>query len=389
MIVPSRRLRDAPASATIAIADRVAALRARGEDIVDLSAGRAAEPTPSYVTEAAVRAMVGGDTHQTPAQGRPAFRKAAADKLARENGLIVDPEKHVLASLGAKQGLLLALLATIDSSDEVIIEDPGFVSYAPTVTLAGGRPARLALRPENRFRWTREELLGAVTPRTRAVLLCSPQNPTGVVHSESDLDVIASVARERDLLVIADETYERLTWQGRRHVSIATRPEMAERTVTLMGLTKSFAMGGWRIGYIVAPEELTAAMTQIQAHLTTCASSFAQTGAAAALGEPPRPEVEELWRDWEKRCEWAVSELAKLPCVSCAMPEGGYYAWIDLRARNESSALLAQKLLDEHRVALVPGSSFGPSGEGYMRMTCVQSWESLRVGMARLREGLS
>jgi len=389
MIDLARAVTETAVSAPIALADRVAALRREGKDIVDFSAGRPAEPTPAYVAQAAARALLEGETHQTPAAGTPELREAAAKKLQRENGINADPERDLLATLGCKHGLLLALVALLDPGDEVLIEDPCFPSYAPTIRLSGGTPVAVPLRPENRYRWTREELEGQLTPRTKAIVLCSPQNPTGIVDTEADLDAIAEVATEEDLVVIADQTYERLTWGGRQHVCLATRPGMAERTVTLMGLTKSFAMGGFRIGFAYAPPALIEAMVKVQAHFVTCPSSISQKAAVAALAEPPRPEVIEMWRDWEKRCAFATEELAKIPGVSCAMPEGGFYAWIDLRSKGKSSEAVAAKLLSQNRVALVPGSAFGAQGEGFLRMTCVQSWESLREGLARLREGLS
>jgi aspartate/methionine/tyrosine aminotransferase len=389
MIDLARAVAETPSSATIGLADRIAALSREGADIIDFSAGRAAEPTPAYIVEAAVRALQQGDTHQTPAQGTPEFLEAAAKKLARENGITVDPKRTLLATLGCKHGLLLALTAILDPGDEVLIEDPGFVSYGPTIRLVGGTPVPVPLRPENAYRWTQEELENQLTPRTKAIVLCSPQNPTGIVDTEADLDAIAEVAKGEDLVVIADETYERLTWGGRRHVSIALRPGMAERTVTLIGLTKSFAMGGFRIGFAHAPEPLTEAMVKIQAHFNTCASSIAQKAAAAALAEPPRPEVTDLWRDWEKRCAHAVEEIQKIPGVSVSMPEGGFYAWIDVREKKIPSEALAARLLSENRVALVPGSAFGAQGEGFLRMTCVASWENLREGLARLRQGLA
>jgi aspartate/methionine/tyrosine aminotransferase len=244
------------------------------------------------------------------------------------------------------------------------------------------------LRPENNFRWTRADLEAAITDRTKAILFCSPHNPTGTVHTEEDLETIAGLARQRDLIVLSDEIYERVTWGGRRHLSIATRPEMADRSITIMGFTKTFSMGGWRIGFTYAPERFLAAMVRIQQHLITSAGSFVQTGAAEAVAEEAPSGVQELWRDWEKRCEYAVSELNKISAVTCHMPEGGFYAWMDIRETGAKSAILAEKLLQEHHIAFVPGTAFGPSGEGYLRMTCVRSWEELRAGLARLQEAL-
>lgn len=389
MAMPSRRVTQAPTSATVRIADIVAGMRRRGERVIDFSAGRAAEHTPQYIARSAADALLAGDTHQTPAAGKPEFRAACAAKLARDNGITADPETEIIATLGCKQGLTLALMAVLDAGDEIIVEDPGFVSYAPTVAFCGGVPVPVPLRAEAGFRWDPGELEAAITPRTRAVLMCSPHNPTGTVHGEADLDMIAQVARRHDLIVISDEIYERVAWGGRRPVGIATRPGMRARSITLMGLTKTFAMGGWRIGFAYAEAELIAAMTTLQQHLITCAGSFTQTGAATALNGGDTDEVRELWRDWERRCAFMTEALDDMPGVSCTMPEGGFYAWADVRPLGEPSAALAERILRDHQVALVPGAAFGPHGEGYLRMTCVRSWEELREGVSRLEAALA
>jgi aspartate/methionine/tyrosine aminotransferase len=380
------RLERIPPSATVQLADLASQLRRAGADVIDFSAGRAAEHTPSYICEAAARALAEGDTHQTMAQGTPAFRAACAGKLARDNAIDADPDAHIIATMGCKEGLLLALLTTVDHGDEVIVEDPCFVSYQPEVHLAGATPVPVPLRSAQRFRWTEDDLERAVTPRTRAILMCSPHNPTGAVHTPNDLDAIAAVARRHDLMVISDETYERLTWHGRRHTCIATREGMRERTVGLMGMTKAFSMGGWRIGFNYAPEALIRAMVVVQQHLVTCASSFAQRGAALAVADPLPTSVTDLWKDWEARCDHAVSKVNEIPGLSCERPEAGFYAWIDISARGEPSAGFTDRLLRDHHVAMVPGSAFGPHGEGYVRMTCVRSWDELREGLGRLRE---
>jgi aspartate/methionine/tyrosine aminotransferase len=377
-----------PDSATVAIADAVTEQRRAGVDVVDFSAGRAAEHTPDFIVEAASRAMAAGDTHQTMAKGRLEFREACAAKLARDNHLEYDPETEIIITLGCKQGLFLALLATLDPGDEVLVEDPGFVSYEPAVRYCGGEPVAVALLPENRFRWTRTALAERVSDRTKAIILCSPHNPSGVVHDVRDLQVIAELARERNLLVYSDETYERLTWSGREHVPIASLPGMKERTVTLMGLTKSFSMGGWRVGFAATAAPIVAAMTKVQQHLVTCPSSFAQTGAQAAFEKEAPENVTSIWADWEKRCHHATSALDELPGVRCAPPEGGFYAWADVSALATPVAELATDWLTNHRVAVVPGSAFGPSGEGYVRITCVRSWRELEIGLERLRRAL-
>ena len=386
----AQRVQKAPSSATVRIADLAASLLEQGVQVLDFSAGRAAEHTPPYICDVAMQALAQGDTHQTMAQGKLIFRQASARKLARENGLSVDPHSEVIATLGCKQGLLLALMATINIGDEILVEDPGFVSYQPTIRFCGGVPIPVPLvRVENGFRWCENDLQTAITERTRAIVFCSPHNPTGIVHMLDDLNVIADLAMRHNLMVIADETYERLTWGDRTHTSIATLPGMSERTIGLMGLTKAFCMGGWRIGLAYAPAPVIEAMVVVQQHLATSAGSFAQTAAAHALGEPPPSCVRTLWKDWEKRCRHVVSGLNALPNISCAMPESGFYAWIDVSATGWPSEPLAEHLLREHHVALVPGAAFGPHGEGYLRMTCVKSWDDLHAGLVQLKGAFS
>ena len=384
----SKRVLENPPSATVLIADIAAGMSRQGIDIIDFSAGRAAEHSPYYVNQEAAQALLSGDTHQTMAQGKPEYREACARKLARENGIVADPEKSIIATLGCKQGLTLALMAVVDPGDEVIVEDPCFVSYQPTIRFCGGIPVPVPLRRENHFRWQRDELEAAITDRTKAILFCSPHNPTGTVHTEADLDLISEIASKHDLTVISDEIYERVTWGDRRHICIATRPHMKERSITMMGLTKTFSMGGWRIGFIYAPESIISGMVTLQQHLMTCAGSFTQTGATKALSEEPPSEIKELWKDWERRCQLVVSELNRIPNISCDPPEGGFYAWIDITGTGETSEQLAERLLREYHIALVPGLAFGATGEGYIRMTCVRSWDDLREGLLRFKQAL-
>ena len=386
----AHRIAEMPPSATVGIADQAARLRQSGvDDIIDFSAGRAFENSPDYIIQAAVTALNQGHTHQTMAVGTPEFRAACSAKLKRENGIVADPENEIIATSGVKQGLTLALMATITPGDEVIVEDPCFVSYLPLILLSGGRPVPVPLRSENNFRWSLEELESHVSQRTKAILINSPHNPVGTVHTMEDLQSIAQVALKHDLYVITDEVYERVTWGSRHHICIAGLEGMRERTLTIMGLTKTFAMGGWRIGFALTPPALMPAVTKLQQHLLTCACSFVQAGAAAAYREPPRPEVLELWREWEDRCVFMTAGLDAIPGLKCPMPEGGFYGWLDITATGSTSEQMAHMLLEREHVAVVPGSAFGSSGEGYLRITCVKSRADLEEGLRRIRNALT
>ncbi|MEM7351512.1 MAG: pyridoxal phosphate-dependent aminotransferase [Acidobacteriota bacterium] len=381
----SLRAADIPESSTVAIADLAAKLRREGASVVDFSAGRAAEATAEAICDAAHEALQRGDTHQTEARGRPDYLEACADKLCRDNGIDLDPARELIATLGCKQGLVLALLNLINPGDEVIIEDPCFVSYAPTIRLLGGVPVPVPLRPERGFRWCADDLAAAIGQRTRVILFCSPHNPTGIVHQREDLQVIADAAIRNDLAVVADEIYESVTWNGRQHLPIATLPAMAERTVGLMGLTKTYSMGGWRIGYAYGPQTLIGSMVKSQQHLMTCASSFSQAGAQRALEPEVTRSMHTLWQDWERRCAYVTEALNGLPGLEVMMPEGAFYAWIDIRETGLGSHELAHRLLSERQVAAVPGGAFGSRSDGYLRVTCVRGWPELRDGVARIK----
>lgn len=377
-------------SATVGIADKVTLLRQKeGNKVVDFSAGRSFESTPDYVSKAASDALLSGNTHQTMARGTFEFRKACAAKLLRENRLKANWETEIIATMGVKQSLTLAFLCIINPGDEVLVEDPCFVSYQPLIHIAGGQVRSIPLKRENNFRWTKEQLQDAISDRTRAILINSPQNPTGTVHTKKDLETIADVAQSNNLVVITDEIYERVTWDGRQHICMASLPGMRERTITCMGLTKTFSMGGWRIGFIFAPADIINSLEILQEHLLTCTNSFVQAGAAKAFGETARREVIELWQEWEARCTLMTQGLNEIPGLQCAKPEGGFYAWVNIVATGYTSQELTDKLLNDEQVAVVPGPAFGPSGEGYIRINCVRNRDELKEGLCRIRRALA
>ena len=372
-------------SSTVLIADKAKKLKEKGADVIDFSAGRAFEPTPKYIIERATQAMLSGDTHQTMAKGTTLYRQACAQKLARENNIIANPETEIVATMGIKQGLTISLLSIINPGDEVLVEDPCFVSYKQLITYLGGTPIPVPLKPENGFRWQKGDLDSYITPKTKALIFNSPHNPTGVVHTHEDLEVIAEVAQKHRLFVIADEVYERTTWGNREHLNLANLSGMRDFTITLMSLTKSFSMGGWRIGFAHAPERLVKEMEKLQQHLITSVNSFVQAGAALAFGEAPRQEVLDYWKVWEEKCQYFTHELNQIPGLHCKMPEGGFYAWVDISKLGISSEDFAHNLLEQEKVAVIPGASFGIVGNPYIRITCVKTYEDIQEGLKRIQ----
>lgn len=386
-ILPTKsdRVLKSRLSSTVGIADKVKQLREQGEHVFDFSAGRAAEPTPNYIVDAAIKAMRSGDTHQTKAKGTTTFRKACAIKLARENQIHANPEKEIIACMGVKQGLTISLLTLLNPGDEIIVEDPCFVSYHQLIKYMGGVAVPVPIRPENNFRWDVNELEAHITSRTKAILFNSPHNPTGVVHTPEDLATIAQMAQKYNLYVITDEVYERMTWDGHQHTNLATLPGMKDRTITIMGLTKSFSMGGWRIGFVYASQSLIELMEKLQQHLITSANSFVQAGAAVAFQEPPKAEVIQYWKEWQEKCRFATTAINNTNGLSAQMPEGAFYAWTNIKALNIPSETFCKELLEKQKVAAIPGSSFGKIGEGYIRITCVKSWQEMREGIQRIQ----
>lgn len=380
----AHRIGGIPESSTVRIADIASMLKRRGENVVDFSAGRAAESTHAFIYEAAVQAMESGHTHQTPARGIPGYLDACAEKLARDNGLAMDPETEIIATAGCKEGLLLALLAVIDPGDEVIVEDPCFVSYQPEITLCGGTAVPVALCPENDNRWAEEDLAAAVTRRTRAIVMCSPNNPLGVVHTRDDLEALRTIAVENDLIVVVDEIYDAAVWGGRKHLPIASLPGMRERTVGLMGMTKSYSMGGWRIGYAYAHAGVIEKMVVVQQHVMTCASSIGQHAGIAALSEQGITVMQPIWEDWERRCMRVADGINQIPGLSTNRPEGAFYAWVDIGRTGLKSMEFASRLLESQKVAVVPGGSFGTRTDDHVRITCVRSPTDIEEGLRRI-----
>ncbi|MGH2616980.1 MAG: pyridoxal phosphate-dependent aminotransferase, partial [Thermomicrobiales bacterium] len=378
----AHRVRDLAPSPTLAVSDRARQLKAEGIDVIDLGGGDPDFITPEHIREAAIAAMNAGDTHYVASAGIPGLRKAIADKLRDDNGIEVNPNGGVIVTPGGKQALFEATLAFVEPGVDVLIPEPAWVSYGPMVELAGGTPVPVALDPDDNWRLTGGKLAAALTPATRILLINSPNNPTGRVLDDDELAAIAAFARDHDLLVFTDEMYEKILYDGRRHTSIATLPGMAERTLTFNGLSKAYAMTGWRLGYVAGPRPYMEQIEKVHSHSVTCATSFVQKAGIVAL-TGPQAFIAEMVTAWDRRRRNLAAGLNAINGIRCPLVEGAFYAFADMRETGMTSAEAADLLLKEAHVAVTPGIAFGAAGEGHVRLSFATSDDLLQSAVER------
>jgi len=376
-------------SPTLSISARANAMKAEGIDVVSFGAGEPDFSTPEPICDAAIAALKSGFTKYTPTGGSPDLKQAAAEKLWRENALKVDPSQ-IVVSCGAKHSIYNAMMVLVDPGDEVILPSPYWMTYAEQVRLAGGIPVPVPSHAEDGFVPDPDAIKAAVSPRTRAIMLNTPCNPTGAVFPRSLLKEIAALALRHGFWIISDEIYEKLIYDGEKHVSPASLGEdVAAQTVTVQGCSKSYAMTGWRIGFAAAPKPVAQAMTNLQDQVTSNPTSFAQKGAIAALNMPPA-EIEAMRVEFEARRDLIVAKLREIPSVTVANPKGAFYVMPDFRAylggKIKDDPALASFLLENVHVAAVPGSVFG--GDGHLRLSYATSRENIERGVARIAEAL-
>ena len=384
----ARRMRALEPSATLAMAARASAMTASGVDVVDLSVGEPDFPTPPHICQAAEAAIRAGRTKYTPAAGIPALKQAVAADYARRTGLAVTPAQ-VVVSNGAKHSLHNVFTALLDEGDEVIVPTPYWVSYAELIKLSGAKPVLVPTRIEDDFKLRPEALRAALTPATRMLLLCTPSNPTGVVYSADELRQLADVAIEADLAVVSDEIYDQLVFDGRSAVSFPTlRPGLEHRTVVVAGVSKTYSMTGWRIGWTICPEPLSKAIGNLQSQETSNPCSVSQHAALAAL-TGPQECVAEMCRAFQRRRDLVASRLTAMPGIRLPAIGGAFYAFFDIaehlrRGRDgvTTSMQWCEALLEKEHVALVAGSAFG--AEGHVRMSFAASEEKLNQGLDRI-----
>ncbi len=375
-------------SPTLAITAKANAMRAEGADVVGFGAGEPDFDTPAHIRRAAVDALDAGFTKYTPDAGIAELRDAAAARASADLGLRFTRD-NVAITVGGKQAIFNFLLAVLERGDEVIVPTPCWVSYPDQVTLAGGTPVFVETTAATRFVPTAGALEAAVTPRTRAVIVCSPSNPTGAAYSDDDLTAVADLARRRDLWVLSDEIYSELVFDGRHRSILHVAPDLAPRVCVATGSSKTYSMTGWRVGWAIAPPAAAKAIAILTGHTVSGAASFAQKGAVAAL-TGPQDDVAG-WRETFRRRRDRIVELARaVPGFSCLVPDGAFYLWVDVRGVLErrpkgiaTADAFAAHLLDDARVAVVPGGAF--KAEGFVRLSFATSLERIEEGLRRIR----
>ena len=384
--IAARMNRMAP-SGIRKVNEKALAMERVGEKVLHFEIGRPDFDTPEYIKKAAEQALAEGKVHYTSNFGLMELRQAIADKLKRENNVDYKASE-VLVTVGLSEAVFAVLATILEEGDEILVPDPVWLNYINVPNLLGAKAVTYGLTEETGFQMDLEEVKGKITHKTRAIVIITPNNPTGGVLSEDVLKELADIAISNDLMVISDEVYERLIYDGAKHISIASLPGMKERTFTMNGMSKAYAMDGWRLGYVAAPEEYILAMNKFHQHNTTCAPNFVQVAAIAALTQEG-DEVKEMVKEYQRRRDYAVKAINEIPGLHCECPKGAFYIFINCKSLNMKSADLSAYLLEEAKIALVPGDVFGPGGEGYLRMSFANSYENVVEGCAQLKKAVA
>ncbi len=376
----SKRVQNVPASGTIEISNLVNQLKASGVDVISFSMGEPDFTTPSNIVDAAVQSLHDGFTHYTSSLGIPELRSAIARKTVSFNH--VDCQAKNVIVTPCKQAIFMTALGFLDPGDEVILPDPSWVSYEACIRLAGAVPVYVPTYFENDFIVSPEAIEQAITPKTRMIFLNTPSNPTGCVYPPEVIKAIAEIAIEHNLLVMSDEIYESIVYEG-SHMSIASIPGMFDRTITVSGLSKTYAMTGWRLGWAVASEHNIMVLNKLQSHSISCCVSFAQTAAVEAL-EGPQDSMHHMVKEFRQRRDLALDLISDIKSLECNVPKGAFYLFPKYDSKMGSVELAANLLKFAH-VAVTPGSAFGPSGEGFFRISYATGEDQIREGLDRIR----
>ncbi len=379
----SERAAQLTPSLTLSIDSKAKAMKSEGIDICGFGAGEPDFDTPEHIKAAAVAALEQGFTKYTPSSGLPELRQAIAEKFANDNQLEYRPSQ-VIVSNGAKHSCYNAVLATCGPGDEVIIPAPYWVSYPDIVRLAGAEPVIVQTSERHGWKMTADEFENAMTPRTKMVIMNSPGNPSGMVYSREELEAIVEVAAEEDIYILSDEIYEKLVYDGAEHVSIASLSKQAyDLTITVNGFSKSYAMTGWRLGYMGAPEAIARAVDSIQSHSTSNPCSFAQKGAIAALKGDQQP-LSDMHDEFDMRRNYMYDRISKIPNITAVRPQGAFYVLVNISQLGLTSQNFADRLLSKANVAVIPGAAFGD--DRTVRLSYATSIDVIKKGLDRFQD---
>ncbi len=354
------------------------------EDVVALTVGQPDFVTPWHIRAVGIESLESGKTYYTSNSGTPELRRAIASYLSRRFSVEYRWQDEVVVTVGGSEAIDLAIRAMVEQGDEVIIPEPCFVCYAPLVRMAGGVPVPIATKEENQFKLTPKELTEALTERTKLLVLPYPNNPTGAIMERADLEAIAAVLRDTNVMILSDEIYAELTYGGNQHVSIAAVDGMWERTVLVSGFAKAYAMTGWRLGYLCAPEPLARQMLKIHQYGIMCASTTSQIAAVEAL-ENGDADVRAMTEEYDRRRKYLVHRLRKMG-MPCFEPKGAFYVFPNISGFGMSSEAFCEMLLREYKVAFVPGTAFGVSGEGFARISYAYSLKHIETALDRVEQ---
>lgn len=382
----SEMLKRITESRTVAINDKARLLRQQGRDVINLGGGEPDFHTPGHIVGSAYAAMKSGMTHYVNSPGIPELRKAISVKLHAEDKAQYDASQ-IIVTPGAKIALYLSLKTIINPGDEVIILNPAWVSYEPLISMVGGIAVPVHLDPEDNFRLAGHLIDEACGERTRAIIVNSPNNPTGRVLTEKEISELGQVAVERNLIIISDEVYDKLVYGNNRFISIAGLSDLVNRTITIKSFSKVYAMTGWRLGYLALPDELVESALKVQQHLMTCTASFIQLAGIAAL-TGPQNSIVEMKDVYEKRMIKVVESLDAISGTRCVMPEGAFYVFPEIAFRGYTSFQLADYLLERAGVAVTPGEAFGSQYTRHVRISCAEADDLLSAAMVRIANTL-
>jgi aminotransferase len=354
------------------------------DNVISLSIGEPDFQTPWHIREAGINSLEKGKTWYSPNRGFAELRKEISNYYSRRFNVLYNPDTQIVVTVGGSEAIDVVFRTTVNSGDEVIIPEPAFVCYEPLVEMAGGKPVIIDTKEENQFRLTKEELENAITPKTKLLVLPYPNNPTGAIMERQDLEEIAQVVIKNNLLVISDEIYGELTYGGKHHVSIAEISGMKERTIIASGFSKAYAMTGWRLGYALGPVPIVEQMTKLHQYGIMSAPTTSQYAAIEALRNGD-DDIKEMRDDYDMRRRLIVGKLNEIG-LTCFEPLGAFYTFPCIKSTGLSSEEFAERLVKEKRVAVVPGTAFGKSGEGYVRISYAQSLKNIKIALKRIEE---